>query len=318
MLSSPKLSVVMPVYNHAKYVRDAVASVLRQDYQDFELIVVDDGSMDGSLDVVRSIRDDRIRVVARPHEGFIRTLTAGIAECKGKWIARMDSDDLIPPNRFSTQMKFLDDHPEATFVSSVYGYITPNGRLLERVQSFESQVLAPRNITVGPRLFADASVVFNRRLAEQVGGYDESYENENPLWYRLMHAGPAYVLGDCLYFARYQATSHSRSPSEVKANANLRLRQEYDPVNADDWPVEDYRDGRRFAYSVATSGARYSMMAGDFQAARRFTRSAIALSPFSRKSWRVFAEVLVSHASSKARRRFAVVGLQPVSQLERS
>ena len=126
----------MPVYNQERYVADAVKSILQQTFTNFELIVVADGSTDRTIEIAQAFADFRIRIIRKVHTGFITTLVKGYQEARGKWIARMDSDDICRPERLKRQMDFLENHSECTFVGSAYGFVARNScRLEPRLQS---------------------------------------------------------------------------------------------------------------------------------------------------------------------------------------
>lgn len=109
----PKVTVLMPTYNVAPYVKEAVESVLRQMYQDFELLVIDDCSTDGTLDIVRSIKDQRIRVVRNDSNlGLADNLNRGLSLITTELVARMDGDDIAEPNWLEEEVAVLDKHPE--------------------------------------------------------------------------------------------------------------------------------------------------------------------------------------------------------------
>ncbi len=101
--------VVMPVYNAAAYLEEAISSILAQTYRHLELIVVDDGSTDESPDVLRAFasRDARVRPLFLPHGGLSRAINSGIAVAKGELIARMDADDVSAPERFEVQVEWM-------------------------------------------------------------------------------------------------------------------------------------------------------------------------------------------------------------------
>ncbi|WP_310829042.1 glycosyltransferase family 2 protein [Paenibacillus pedocola] len=108
-----KISVLMPVYNMAPYIEEAICSILTQTYSDFELLILDDGSTDGTLDIIRKFDDKRIRVIAHTvNQGLIATLNQGIDLCTGEYIARMDGDDIALPHRLERQVNFMDDHQD--------------------------------------------------------------------------------------------------------------------------------------------------------------------------------------------------------------
>lgn len=108
--SAPLVSVVLPVYNAAKHVEQAVRSILEQTCRHFELIIINDGSCDGSLEILQRLRnaDERIVLVSRENRGLVRTLNEGIAMARGDWIARMDADDIALPQRFERQLAWLE------------------------------------------------------------------------------------------------------------------------------------------------------------------------------------------------------------------
>jgi glycosyltransferase involved in cell wall biosynthesis len=109
----PKVTVLMPVYNGEKFLGPAIDSILRQTWHDFEFLIIDDGSSDGSMDIARSYDDPRIKIVQNTKNlGIIETLNKGIAAATGCYIARMDSDDVSLPRRLEKQVAFMDSHPE--------------------------------------------------------------------------------------------------------------------------------------------------------------------------------------------------------------
>src|SRR5882757_806020 len=108
----PKISVIMPVLNGGEYVAQAISSILAQSFQNFELIVVDDGSKDASAAIVSSFSDPRIRLIRNPQRlGIPVSLNRGIATARGEYIARMDSDDISMPERLVIQHEFLELNP---------------------------------------------------------------------------------------------------------------------------------------------------------------------------------------------------------------
>ena len=94
---SPNISICIPMYNAARFIKDCIDSVLSQSFQDLELLVVDDGSTDNSCDIVNSVRDNRIRLIRNQHD-YVGSLNKLLDEAKGKYIARMDADDVMYPN----------------------------------------------------------------------------------------------------------------------------------------------------------------------------------------------------------------------------
>ena len=112
--TSPIISIVMPVYNASiGYLKESIDSVLNQTFGDFELLIINDGSTETEgIDFIKTYQDERIRLITNPHNDFINTLNRGIAESKGKYIARMDADDIMLPNRLQVQYDFMETHSE--------------------------------------------------------------------------------------------------------------------------------------------------------------------------------------------------------------
>ncbi len=115
----PNVSILLPVYNGEKYLRAAIESICGQTFKEWELLVLDDGSTDSSVEVARSFRDERIRVFPNGRNlGVARTLNRGITEAKGEWIARMDADDEALPDRLRRQVDFLRAHPKIALLGT--------------------------------------------------------------------------------------------------------------------------------------------------------------------------------------------------------
>jgi len=108
---TPTVSIILPVYNAEAYLQDCLDSIIKQTFTDFELIVIDDDSTDHSVEIVKNFIDHRICIIKNKHD-FIGSLNTGIHKSKGKYIARMDADDLMLPHRLQTQFDFMELHPE--------------------------------------------------------------------------------------------------------------------------------------------------------------------------------------------------------------
>lgn len=135
MIESPKVTVVIPVYNREKYIGDAIDSILAQTFTHFELIVIDDGSTDRTQEVVQSYRDLRIRLVCNEtNEGIPRTRNTGIRLARGEYLAFLDSDDRAYPERLAKQVAFLDSHPNYAAVGAWTEWMDEEGRYLKRAK----------------------------------------------------------------------------------------------------------------------------------------------------------------------------------------
>ena len=126
--ATPIVSVVMPVYNTEAYLTDSVDSILGQTFLDWELICVDDGSSDGSLDILRRYEraDPRVRVITRPNTGVARARNDGMRVAAGRYIAAMDSDDVALPERLRRQVDYMESHPECVGLGAAVRIVGPD------------------------------------------------------------------------------------------------------------------------------------------------------------------------------------------------
>lgn len=127
----PPVTVILPVFNEARFLRAAVDSILAQTFEHFELIVVDDGSTDDSLTVLSRVRDRRLRILSNGvNLGITTALNHGLAVARGRYLARMDADDIALPDRLARQVAFLDAHPEIGIVGSARTLIDEDDRIV--------------------------------------------------------------------------------------------------------------------------------------------------------------------------------------------
>lgn len=106
----PSISIVMPAYNASEYIRESIDSILEQTYNNFELIIIDDGSADTTIEIINAYQDERIRLIYNEHD-FIGSLNLGMTKARGKYIVRMDSDDIMLPERLQKQYDFMEANP---------------------------------------------------------------------------------------------------------------------------------------------------------------------------------------------------------------
>lgn len=128
MEKAPLISVILPVYNGGPFLRQTLEALLAQTLEDFELIVINDGSTDDSEATILSFNDPRIHYFPQPNQGFIFSLNRGIAAARGQYIARIDADDVCLPERFERQAAWLAAHPETAVVGCFITFIDENGR----------------------------------------------------------------------------------------------------------------------------------------------------------------------------------------------
>lgn len=187
---APQVTVLMPVYNAARFLREAIDSVLAQSFKDFELLVVDDGSIDDSVAIVNTYSDPRIRLVELGrNRGLVAALNTGLDAAEGEFIARMDADDVMHPDRLAIQMAYLSEHPDIDVVAAFVEHINTRGEVMgawstDRATITEAQIRAmmPRtNCIAHPTVLMRTTVVRRYRYQGGIEDWD--------LWLRMLSRG---------------------------------------------------------------------------------------------------------------------------------
>jgi glycosyltransferase involved in cell wall biosynthesis len=215
MNSAPKISVIVASYNGERFVAETMRAILRQTLPDFELIVIDDGSTDGTRAILRELAagDSRMRLIEKPNEGLIATLNRGIAETRGGYIARIDHDDVMRPMRLERQAAFLDSNPSFVAV----------GCLMQSMREDGSYIGAPRirheKMRHDPAAFPPKqqwlygpTPMIRAEALRRAGGYREKFvtAEDRDLCWRLGRLGPMERLPEVLVDYRFHATNQSR------------------------------------------------------------------------------------------------------------
>lgn len=191
MSGSPRVSVVIPAYNRARYLPEAIGSILRQSYADFELIVVDDGSTDDTAEVVRGITDPRLRLVTNPISlGIAGARNRGLDHARGEYVAALDSDDAAYPQRLARQVAFLDARPELALVGSWSGWMNADGRRLARVKRRPVDADDAAALLIFNSCLTQSSVMI-RATVLRAYRYNETFamSSDFELWARLAAGG---------------------------------------------------------------------------------------------------------------------------------
>jgi glycosyltransferase involved in cell wall biosynthesis len=193
----PLVSVVLPVWNAAATLARAVASIRQQTISDWELIAVDDGSTDGSRNLLDAAAksDGRVRVLTQPHRGIVAALNVGLEAARGGCIARMDADDEAHPERLAEQVDFLERDPTVGVVSCLVEY--GGNRRAQAGYALHvdwiNSLVSPEQIALNRFIespFAHPSVMFRRELADRHGAYREGdFPEDYELWLRWLDAG---------------------------------------------------------------------------------------------------------------------------------
>ncbi len=216
---TPMISVLMPVFNSERYIGAAVESVLAQTYDDFELLALDGGSSDRSLSILRKFEmsDARIRAISRKNLALVPSLNEMIAEAQGRYLARMDSDDICRPERFEKQVAYLDAHPECVAVGSRVLFIDPEGMpICEAINELTHNEIDSANMSGATAMrICHPSVMMRKETVVQVGLYSEEFlfAEDFDLFLRIAEVGKLANLPEVLleYRQHLGSVCHSRS-----------------------------------------------------------------------------------------------------------
>jgi glycosyltransferase involved in cell wall biosynthesis len=221
---APQVSVLMSCYNAERWVVESIESVLNQTFREFELLLIDDGSKDGTWEIIERYRalDSRVVGVKKKNTGLADSLNKGIALAKGKWIARLDADDLCEPSRLAQQVEFVSHNPDVVLLGSAFVEIDENGRPCQtHVYPFDNVKLVS-DLERSRRFFPHSSAMYRTDLVRDIGGYNGRIHRAEDvrLWLELAVRGRIACLPAPLLRIR-------KHPNQISNDAN-GLRQFYD------------------------------------------------------------------------------------------
>lgn len=223
---SPRVSVVITAYNAEKFIHETIESVLAQTYQDFECLVIDDGSTDRTAAIVESFSDPRIRLIRLAiNKGVSHAANTGIQEAKGVYIARIDSDDLMVPERLETQVAFLDAHPEVGVCGTWFELFSDAKRTIKRYATSNNAIRAWM-LFINP--IAQPSVCLRADVIKQeIGPYDPTIPSAEDLdlWMRLLPKTSFANLPHVLTRYRRHANSITQSRRELTLQYTAHARK---------------------------------------------------------------------------------------------
>jgi len=217
---TPKISVLMPVFNGSPFLGEAIRSILGQSFGDFEFLIINDGSTDDSAAVIRGFADPRIRFIDNPvNAGLVKTLNAGLQEARGEYIARMDQGDIAMPERLGVQLDYLEAKAEVFLLGSPALIIDEEGRVIKKSRVFPGKevaaILPIQNCLIHPSIMFRAEP---KRLYRERMLFCEDYD----LYLRLLSEGMTLRNLD-RPLLRYRISS--RSISRTKALLQRRLAE---------------------------------------------------------------------------------------------
>ena len=300
-MTVPTVSIVMPVYNAERYVAESVDSILAQTYRDFEFIIVNDGSTDRTHEILSGYasRDDQINLISRPNTGIVGALNDGLDAVRGRYVARMDSDDLAMPQRLDEQVRFLEEHHDVVIVGTDVLIIDEDGDAMWTDHKptdhgqIDAALIDGRSATI-----VHPSAMMRRDAVEKVGPYrrDTQWVEDLDYFLRLGEIGRLANLSRVLlkYRLHPQSVNHRRRREQqqlverVLAAACDRRGITFDREKFAGMRPIASRDAQHRDWALKAYGC------GHHKTGRKHGLKAVRCNPGSLRNWRILGRVMLA------------------------
>jgi glycosyltransferase involved in cell wall biosynthesis len=280
---NPLVSVVIPAYNQGEYLGEAIQSALNQTFQDYEIIVVNDGSTDNTSEIISHYQGQIIDIY-QENRGLSGARNTAIANARGEFIALLDSDDVWLPEFLEKTVALLSNDPQASMVCSGYSFIDSQG----------NEIGVP-NLKVAPPNLVPSAVIFRKSLATEVGLFDEEIGPvaDTALWMRLLSIGSLMCIPEALIKYRRHSSNMSKDPTTMVLALTKYYEKRYGPLDI----TRDNEVQKIAAYrKLFQSGARRFLAFGDFYRSVKYfiqLNSLDSSSSLSMLVWRSFCRAQI-------------------------
>jgi glycosyltransferase involved in cell wall biosynthesis len=298
-MTSPKVSVMVPVYNTGQFLAATIEALISQSYRDMEIVIIDDGSKDESPQILREFaaRDGRIRLTIRENRGIVATRNELLAQSRGQYLAVNDADDISVTDRIEQQVAYLDSHPNVVAVGGWWDMIDAAGRFLTTFKAPTTNAEIQSALLVGHCSLTHSCVMMRRQAVEKVGGYDArfTFGHDFNMWLRLGEVGELANMPRVL--ARFRL--HEGSVSETK---RYEQREFCRRACEEAWQRRGITDGRfdasqpwrpgkdrRSRHRFALQYGWWAYGSGERRTALHYAKRAIASMPLSLDGWKLLA-----------------------------
>ncbi|MBR8835694.1 MAG: glycosyltransferase [Stigonema ocellatum SAG 48.90 = DSM 106950] len=287
----PKVSIVIPAYNAIAYLPEAVDSVLQQTFTDFEVLIVDDGSSDGTVEWANQMTDPRVRVISQTNQGSSGARNTGITAAKGEYIALLDADDLWEPTKLEKQLRYLSENPSVGLVDTWTILVDQQGKSMGKVvvSYAESDNVWKQLVQFKTVCCCDSTPVIRRSCFETVGLFngDLRFLEDLDLWIRLASRYTFGVVKEPLVRYRQHPGSKSTNCQGTLEAFRTIIEKAFESVSAELLPLRERGYGRVNLYL-----AWKAINNQDYQQALHFNRQAIAHYPQLLLSWNYIRQTI--------------------------
>lgn len=304
----PIVSVCMPVYNAEKYLASAIDSILSQTYTDFDFHIIDDGSSDGSLQILKQYarQDNRIRIISRENRGVGYTRNELFRQAQGEYLAIMDADDIALPERLAVQVEFLDAHKEVVCVGGGIYLIDHKGRRIAPFIRPPDDETIQQKALEGQLLLPQPCAMMRKTAVEQVGEYDSHFDGaeDMDLMLRLGEIGKLANIPKILLMYRVHEKSISQRKCEEQAmlaweacERAWKRRGIEGKITHRNLPRPVH--GLKHQYDFTMKYGWWAFNAGERRTAFVYSLSSVQLMPWRSDAWRLLACTLIKPTPPK-------------------
>ncbi len=286
MTPGPFISVIVPTYNRLELLKLTLDSVRKQTFRDFEIVVVDDGSTDGTWEWLEDQAD--LRALRQPNSGIATSRNNGAAAARGRWFAFLDHDDLWAPEKLQIQADFIRDNPEVALVAARHVRLGNRYSRPERPTWIKGDLLVK---VFSESFIHTSSVVIKREVFDKIGGFPARYRfaDEFDVWLRIARDYPIAFVDQPLVFIRFYEANTSHDRIGVRTDTFDILMKNYDPERIPQ-PV--------FVRTLSDhdiSFGRAYLKAGDMAEALKWFRQSVQRTPFRLRSWRYYLKYRIAY-----------------------
>jgi len=281
-MMTPTITVLMTCYNAAEFLPEAIESILSQTYSDFEFILIDDGSLDSTLSIIKhyAATDRRIVPIAKQNTGMTDSLNLGIRLAKGEWIVRLDADDVAMPERIEWQMRHIQMHSDLVLLGTGCIEIDHTGKEIKRHHYPATNAALVHSLENGGTPFPHSSAIYRTKSVQDLGGYRNRLmgAGDLDLWLRMSRVGPIECLAEPLIKLRRHSSSMSSDVTGIailghmaRVSYHLTQSRHLDPVEQSEAKFTAFKTwlGRRLMEEhILEAGRVWSNLRNDWYMCR--------------------------------------------------
>jgi glycosyltransferase involved in cell wall biosynthesis len=248
----PKVSVVIPAYKAMPYLPETVASVLKQSYTDFEIVIIDDASPDNTLEWARNVADLRVKVISQSNQGTPGARNTGIAHSTGEYLAFLDADDLWEETKLEKQVRTLDGNPALGLVDTWVGLIDQEGKALNKVIASDAEGDIWQRIICGNTICCGSTPMVRRTCFDKVGVFDRDirFSEDWDMWIRISRYYQFAILKEPLTFYRLHPNSKSKDCRNMEEDFRRIIEKAFLDVPIELLPLRNRSYGCASLYLV--------------------------------------------------------------------